>query len=740
MKHNIINSNFSTPRFSVVESNSPFNQLSRCKNMISFSKNIKIPLLASEFPPVQRGIKGDLPFFQTYSISKNNFLGRFPLTNRYKSRIALIILFISLFIFSNNEIISKEFTPYYLDFGAGINLNMYQSDFTELKGFPNCCNSFDNANGLSYYFYAGISKRINLLNDRTKFGINLEVNNFSANYLINEYIGNDIQGDTYRKIYVDNKLNVNWLVAGINPYINLNLFENLPLDFKIGFNLGIPLTKSFTQQEIITEPSDLLFDNGSIINYDYSGDLPDASSIYLGAMIGAKYLVSNVSGFDFSPELSLIYGLSSPVKDYSWNNIAIRAGISITYNIPEKAEERIVAPPTIEPTSPPIPEPPDAPIVTIKVMDNEKIYSNGDTITAIFKIDYYNYLLSYIPVLFFESNQIKPKSSMNIIEENNDMNFFEIIRKTNFADNYGEIVAEYAKKNNLKIEVIGQSPDESFDLVKERLDDIRNKLISYGIDKDNINYEIKKIDKVKDDRQQVINELRNITFKFSDKSDLITSTIVKDKIDYKFNKSLGYIPDVKSEFNKIEFNSYSQFNNGEKNPLGYKMNDILLTASLFENNDNSANELKIYAEAVDSLGQKGAQELKIFLKNRKEVNNKFYNITDNDNSALILGYFNFDSFNFSAIDYNVLNYVKEKIKDNQYFIEIIPSTDNLGTPDYNKNLADKRAKSSLNLLSIRTDKLPANVSISYPEIELFSNETPYGRYLNRTVIIKIRKK
>jgi len=193
MKQNSINN----------KSNSPFIQLSRCKNMISFLNNLKIPLLASEFPPLQRGIKGDLHFFQTYSISKNNFLGK--LQNGYNSRIALIILFISLFIFSNNEIISKEFTPYYLDFGAGINLNMYQSDFTELKGFPNCCNSFDNANGISYYFYAGISKRINFLKDRTKFGINLEVNNFSANYLINEYIGNDIQGNTYRKIYVDKK-------------------------------------------------------------------------------------------------------------------------------------------------------------------------------------------------------------------------------------------------------------------------------------------------------------------------------------------------------------------------------------------------------------------------------------------------------------------------------------------------------------------------------------------------------
>lgn len=655
-----------------------------------------------------------------------------------KSKFYQLILLIILF--SNINANSKEYTPYFVDFGAGLNVNSYLSDFQELNGYPNCCNNFDYASGLSYYFYAGISKKINFLNDRSKLGINLELNNFSANYLINEYIGNDIQGDTYRKIYVDNKLDVNWLVAGINPYINLNLYKDLPLDFKFGFNFGIPLSKSFKQQEVLASPSDLFFENGSKINYDYSGDLPDASSFYLGAMIGAKYKISNVSGFDISPELSLIYGLTSPVKDYAWNNLTIRAGISVSYNIPEKAEERIEAPPVIEPKAPPEPEPPAAPIVSIKVMDNDKTYQNNDTITAVFKIDYYNYLLSYIPVLFYENGQLTPKSSLNIIEENNDMNFFEIIRKTNFADNYAEVVAEYIKSNKLKVEIIGQSPDEDFELIKNRLDDIRNNLISQGVNKDDIKYEVKKVDNLKDDRQQLINEQRNVRFKFSNNSDLISSTIVRDKIDYKFNKSLGYIPNVESEFNKVEFSSYSQFNNGDKNPLGYKLNDILLTASLFEKTDLMPNHLKIYAEASDSLGQKGSKEFNLYLNNKKEINNKFYNITDNENSALILGYFNFDSFNFSAIDYNVLNYVKEKIKDDNYLIEILPSTDNLGTLEYNKSLAERRAKSSINLLSLKADKMPPNVSINYPEVELFSNETPYGRYLNRTVVIKIRKK
>lgn len=656
--------------------------------------------------------------------------------NNFINFCSLLIVLIAV----SNTILAKDYTPYYFEAGLGANINVYTSDFTQLKGYPNCCNKFDNAFGLSYYLYAGLSRNIYLINGRTKLGANIELNNFSAKYSINEYIGNDVLEGTYRKIYVDNNLNVNWLIAGISPYINFSFFENIPLDIKFGFNLGLPISKTFTQQEVLVEPSDLYFKNGSKLNYDYAGDLPNASSLYLGAIVGAKYKVENVSGFDIYPEVSFIYGLTSPVKDLAWNNIAVRAGISVSYNIPEKDEVRLIPPPSILPEEPPLPETPDAPIVSIKVMDNQQTYKNNDTITAVFKVDYYNYVLSYLPNLFYAQNGLTPLSSLQIVEENSDINFFEIIRKSNFSDNYADIISEYTKKNNLKINIIAQSPDDSEQVLSARLNEVKNKLIQAGIDSQNIKTEIKSIVKINDDRKQIANDQRKITFKFSNKANLINSTIIKDKIDYRFNKSLAYVPEVKTEFDKFDFNSYSQFNGGDKNKMDFKMNDILLSASLFESNNNSANILKIYAEATDSLGQKGSKEFKLYLNNIKEVNNKYFNITDNDNSALILGYFNFDSYSFSAIDNNVLEYIKNKLKSNDYLIEIVPSTDNLGTAEYNRNLAEKRAKSTLGLLGFKNEKLPEHLSISYPNAEIFSNETPYGRYLNRSVIIKIKKK
>lgn len=643
-------------------------------------------------------------------------------------------------VFTTLNLISKDYTPYYINFGIGANFNTYQSDFAQLKGYPNCCSKFDNAFGLSYYLYAGLSKHIDFINDKTKIGVDLELNNLSAKYSVNEYIGNDIVGSNYRKIYVDHNLDVDWLVAGINPYLNFKLFENLPLELKVGLNLGVPIAKSFTQQEVLVEPSDLNFSNGTKINNNYAGDLPDASPIYAGALLGANYKVANISGFEFLPEISILYGLSSPVKNYNWNNITVKAGISIAYNIPQKSEERIEVVPTIEPQLPAPPEPPNAPIVTIKVMDNNKVYQNNDTLTAVYKVDYYNYMLSYLPILFYNQNETTPISSMRIIDGTNDMNFFEIIRKSNFADNYPDIVSEYAIKNNLKIEIIAQSPDDKNEILNDRINIIKNNLISKGVLPDNIKISIANNTKIKDKRPQLIDESRKITFKFSNKAELISSTIVKDKINFDFNKSLAYLPSVKSEFARVNFDSYTQFNKGAKNKVEYKLNDILLSASLFESSNNSANKFKIYAEAVDSLGQKGTDEFVLYLNSKKEINNKYYNITDNDNSALILGYFNFDSYNFSAIDYNVLNYIKDKINDNSYQIEIVPSTDNLGTLEYNKSLAEKRAKSTLNLLAIKSIQSAKNIIITFPENELFNNETPYGRYLNRTVVVKIKKK
>lgn len=249
----------------------------------------------------------------------------------------------------------------------------------------------------------------------------------------------------------------------------------------------------------------------------------------------------------------------------------------------------------------------------------------------------------------------------------------------------------------------------------------------------------KKINLGKEKREELINESRRIEFKFSNKKNLITNKITKEKVDYKFNKSIAILPLVKSESNDLKFYGYTSFNNSEKNNIELKTNDILLSASLFETHNNSPNNLFIYAEIEDSYGQKSSSEFNLYLNNRKILKEEFYNLTDENNSSMILGYFDFDGINFSVIDNNVLYYLKNIINNDNYQIEIIPSTDNLGSKEYNQDLAIKRARAAINLLKLNINKLPKNISISYLDKEIFNNDSPYGRSMNRSVIVNVKK-
>ncbi len=657
-------------------------------------------------------------------------------------KMTIKILLICFLMFSLN-LLSKDYTKLSIVGGAGFSLNNYFSDFKELKGYPNCCNSFDYASGIGFYVFTGAewNGKLSFLGNDA-YGIGLSYNDYSAAYKINEYIGNDIQGNSYRKIYVDNNLNVNWGIVGLNPYIVYNLMPDIvPLQLRIGFSAGIPITKSFRQEEVLVSPSDLIFENGSKYQYQYNGNLPDASSLYLGLDLGFSFTAYSQDGLNISPELFFNYSLISPVASYNWNNLAVKAGFSISYNIPEKAPERLQAAPLPNPHLPIAPEPPAPPVLSLSVFDNLKSYSTNDTITAVFEYENYNYMLSYIPVLFYEKNESIPKNSQLIINsEQNDLNFFEIIKKGNFSENYADIIAEYYNNKNIKISLIAQSSDDSDEILQSRLNIIKSKLIDKGIKPNDISISKKAVNLKNENRKELIDETRRVNIKFSDGSDLVSASVIKDKVDYKFNKGLVIVPTVNSESPILKFTGYSQFNNGDKNYFDYKTNDILLSASLFESVVNKANELKISAYVEDSLGKSDSKEILVYLNNTKKIKNKFLNITDKDNSALIMGYFNFDSFTFSSIDNNVLFYLKDKIKDTNLEIEIIPSTDNLGSTDYNQNLAEQRAKAAIALLKLNPNKLPTNIKVKFPESEIFSNASPYGRFLNRSVIINIRKR
>ena len=98
-----------------------------------------------------------------------------------------------------------------------------------------------------------------------------------------------------------------------------------------------------------------------------------------------------------------------------------------------------------------------------------------------------------------------------------------------------------------------------------------------------------------------------------------------------------------------------------------------------------------------------------------------------------------DRFSMILFDYNsadvtpahqaMIDQIKSKIKPGSSTVKVIGYTDNLGDAQYNKGLSERRAKAIAQSLG-----LSSSTAIGLGEdAPLFSNDSPEGRFYNRTV-------
>jgi outer membrane protein OmpA-like peptidoglycan-associated protein len=111
---------------------------------------------------------------------------------------------------------------------------------------------------------------------------------------------------------------------------------------------------------------------------------------------------------------------------------------------------------------------------------------------------------------------------------------------------------------------------------------------------------------------------------------------------------------------------------------------------------------------------------------------------DRTYSEYILCYFDYNSFDISQSIPEVLTLSQKALSEGKKIV-LIPSTDNFGTESYNKALAVNRAKAGIELIQSSSILNSDLISINYPDNFKYSNTTPVGRHLNRTVSIRIYK-
>lgn len=652
------------------------------------------------------------------------------MVNTVKKYVLLIASMLLLFTFNEKSISQDRFTQFKLTGGIYLNGNIYFSDFKELKGYPTCCQKFDFATGLGYgaFFGSEYVFEEQLYGFISSADLLISYQNLTADYTIEENIGNIITGNTYEKGIALHSLNPVIHSVLLIPGINIYPVRELPLSIRLGLEFGIPFGMTFTQQEKIISPSWLKYEEtNSNIRYSYAGDIPEAASIYSAISIGLKYEVYELGDFKISPLLNFNYGLTNIASGLDWSASAIQLGVAFDYRIPQTKLE----PPQDAPL-PILPEPPlgENILIALSVKIKDKELKSGDSVSIpVYDRKFINKFM-LMPVVFYKVN------TSEMVLPGQKLRTEEKVQHTS----YQSALQYLQNHNDVKVTLVSTFLNtENSDTVKLRVGNLKQYFKENGINENRISVK-EQIKKAADmGKAEQLEDNCLIRFDFSD--NLKVLPFWNDTSSRRIIGSLDFdvAPNVSGGIDPVEITGgfYVRGNKVfdlQSNPMVFTMQENILKWQ----KELMPFELEIKATAKDGIRREASTNFHIMLKPEIIDDGILENVISdieqpNYVQQLLLAYCEFDRAELYAENKEAAETIRKAYKQGMA-IEIIPLFDFLGTPEHNEILANERANSALKLLGLKRE----DVTITIPKDYFFSNDEPYGRMMNRAVIVRIK--
>jgi len=625
----------------------------------------------------------------------------------------------------------KTGTSVYLN--LGLNYNMHTTDIKGFSGFENCCDEFSGGNMLAPNFGVGVDFDLGdlVFGLPTTYSLGLNYNDLSSSYSEERFRGYLIREFDKDEIMVEHQLDPTFNAFVVENSIFTNLIDEL--SFGVGVGLGFVTTSDFNQNELALSPSDFTFSNGEREINTGEGTISEANSIIFSLLAGLRYNLYSFDNWTIRPEVSFNFIPGSMLSEKDLNVSQLSGGVSIVYHFTE-ADEKPIPPPPPPPaevqkdTVPPAPAPP---FIEVEL----KIYDEDNTLLAdnsevFINANIYESKQEYglKPVVFFDSAEVDYKNYNISTFTKND---FDVQTEMILA------VANKMKKNeSLTLELVSyQLSDENKSLSEQRNDRIKSKLKEFGVDISRVSSRVI----TKDDEfkyTELKEELRKVELNLSDNSDLIKSVYEIDSRIELENKK--FIPKAKVEADRDDY--YQEANlyvDGEIVETKGKNFEFEIDGEIEEALKTNGTAKVEYISSAEIDGIYSADKSTFTFKPRVDKVVESLNTLEGGNKSeeqFILAYTDFDESKLNSIDQKVLGKAKQAVKDGKQ-VTIFASTDNLGNQEYNRALAERRANSAKQIIG--TGK--GTVNIVYPDSYLFSNSHPYGRMLNRAIVIRIEK-
>ncbi|GAB5464797.1 MAG: hypothetical protein Kapaf2KO_02330 [Candidatus Kapaibacteriales bacterium] len=517
----------------------------------------------------------------------------------------------------------------------------------------------------------------------------------------------------------------------------LQIFNVIPVDnlyLLVGPELGIPINGEITDNSSQTL-------NGEATNFTpgVGGDIEDLNFRFaLGIGVGYSYEISD--DIYLTPELSYRLAFTDVVElenDQSWRANQLRFGLALTFDLSDDEEP---APPVEDDML-------DVGFNSVSYLDN----SGNKKPVNVLKVEEVKYseLYPLVPHVYFEQNSsdlgeteqrtITGSRTGEFMVDDLSQDVLEI------NNNTLNIVGSRMKKYpDSEVTLLGTNDGKEkggIELSKNRAQSVKDYLVkNYNVNGSKINVKSQNLpDKPSTSRvEEGMAENRRVEIYTKNPNILEPVILQGDKTTVSDPNLIIFTPSVNSnqpigEWNMTISQSGKQLKQinglGEPGDISWSIKPDMIQQSnvpidyaLVIENSNGMKKMATGSIPVEFM----SYELKKSEENAGKTISRY---------SLVV--FDFDSPNISEYDQKIIDkYVLPAIKGNST-VKIYGYTDNIGSEEYNKTLAGKRAKSVEDYLKKKSPSPKYEVYAVGEEAEMVSNSVPVGRQLSRTVQITV---
>ncbi len=673
----------------------------------------------------------------------------------------LLTVFILILLIATIKSFSQNYAdepydprPSYGVFG-NFYLNLHTANFEALDEeiYPSCCLGYESGSGIGL----GPALLYSLpLTDQWELTIRAAYMNLSGKLTSDEKIGAVFNPSTNSSVEgkIEHSIDATLTSVALQPMASYRVSNQFRLH--IGLRAGVMLDKSFEQKEEIVTPDYAAFlETGKRTRFEFSGEIPDASTVDIAGMAGASYdLPLNASYTLFLvPEAYLAYGITPIASDLTWNVLTITGGVGLRW---APREIIPVKPPPPPPAPAPLPEPPvpprapalDAAIEAVGVEDD-----GTETEVSVLRVEEFLYRRMH-PVLnfvFFKENSAKiPGRYIRMSEQEKDDFSVRQLYDLKRMEVYHQVLNIVGKRMSFypqaRVTLVGcnsnQGPEKNnIELSRQRAEAVKNYLVNvWDIPEKRIETEARNLPELPSnpDDPDGIKENRRVEIR-ANIPQVFEPMIIRDTLRQSNPPHIRFKPEIYADIGVQSWKIITSQKNknlrvfsgtGEPpkqidwdmeqedeqdyvprfdQPLHYRLRIV--------DNDNKVWESPKQLMPVDQVT---IQKKILEMREDKEI----------DRFSLIM--FGFNQWTLGEDNQRIIDFAKKRIKDNST-VEILGYSDRVGDEQHNLELSRKRAYAAADALGVSTKHAQG---LGEREL-LFNNDLPEGRFYSRTVTIEI---